>query len=88
MIELLMEMVCTWPVVLVAVLVKRLVSRHAWKLKSLHQSVHSSDADLNAIITLKDIGYFVSTQPFVVIGIDLKDDPGNLLIFLGPIRRI
>lgn len=52
-------------------------------LKRFHQPVHSS----NTIITLKDIGDLVGATPFVVIGIDLKDELGNFLVFLCTIGR-
>ena len=87
MVELLMKMVVAGPVIIVPVIAERLFRGHSRKLKGSHQSVHSSDADADAIITLKDVSDFVSAKPFVVIGIDLKDYPGNILILLCTISR-
>ena len=54
-------------------------------MKRFHQTVHSADADVNAIVTLKDKCYFVSTETLVVIGIDLQDQSCNLLILFSSI---
>ena len=51
----------------------RFIRRHFWQLQLFHQAVHSSDTDVYAIITLKNIGNFVSAKPFVVISIDMKN---------------
>ena len=82
-----MKVIGTWAVVLVAVIMEWLFGGHPWKLEGFHQPVHSSDADVYAIITLKNTGDLVGTKPFVVIGIDPEDDPGNLLVFLCTIGR-
>ena len=58
----------------------RLVGGHFGELQSLHQAVHSSDTDVDAIITLKNEGNFVCTKPFVVIGINMEDQGSNALI--------
>ncbi len=60
---------------------------HTWQLKSSHQSVHSTDTDVYAIITLKNVSDLVSAETFVVVGIDLKDQSGDLLILFGTISR-
>ncbi len=36
-----------------------------------------------AIVTLKDVGDFVGAKPFVIIGVDMQDQGGNVLILLG-----
>lgn len=41
------------------------------QLHAAHQAVHSSDTDVNAIVTLKDVLDFVSPQTFVITGIDM-----------------
>ena len=87
LVELLMKMVVAGPVIIVPVIAERLFRGHSRKLKGSHQSVHSSDTDADAIITLKDVSDLVSAKPFVVIGIDLKDYPGNILILLCTISR-
>ena len=51
----------------------RFIRRHFWQLQLFYQAVHSSDTDVYAIITLKNIGNFVSAKPFVVISIDMKN---------------
>lgn len=45
-----------------------------------HQSVHPSDTDAYAIVTLEDVGDFISAQPFVVIRMDMENQRSNLLI--------
>ena len=82
-----MKVIGTRPVVLMAVITEWLFGGHPRKLKRFHQPVHSSNTDVYAIITLKDIGNLVGAKPFVVIGIDLKDEPGNFLVFLCTIGR-
>ena len=59
-----MKVIGTRPVVLVAVITEWLFSGHPWKLKGFHQPVHSSDTDVYAIITLKDIGDLVGAKHF------------------------
>ena len=48
----------------------------------IEEAVHSSDADVNAIITLKNMGDFICSKPFVIVGIDVKNLGSNHLIFL------
>lgn len=45
-----------------------------------HQSVHPSDTDAYAIVTLEDVGDFISAQTFVVIRMDMENQRSNLLI--------
>lgn len=44
---------------------------HLGQLHAVHQAVHSSDTNVNAIVTLKDVLDFISSQTFVVIGVDM-----------------
>ena len=85
MIELLLKMISAFAVVFVPIIAIRLVCGHAWQLKSFHQAVHSTNTDVNAIVTLKNIGDFISTEPFIVIGINLKNALGDFLIFFGAV---
>ena len=62
---------------------ERLFCRHTRELERSHQAVHSFDADIDAIITLQNIGDFICTKTFVIIGINLKNQSGDLLIFFG-----
>ena len=64
----------------------RFIRRHFWQLQLFHQAVHSSDTDVYAIITLKDICDFVSAEPLVVISIDMKNERSNILIFFNTRR--
>ena len=64
------------------------IGRHAWKPESFHQSVHSSDADAYAIITLKDVSNFIGTKTFSVVNVNLKNQHGDLLIYFGAISRL
>ncbi|ERJ83003.1 hypothetical protein HMPREF1987_01229 [Peptostreptococcaceae bacterium oral taxon 113 str. W5053] len=50
-------------------------------MQVLHQTVHSTNTDVNAIITCKDKGNLVSPQLFFVIRINLQNLFSNLLIF-------
>ena len=59
---------------------ERLFSRHAWQLKRSHEPVHSSDTDVDAIITLKDISDLISAKTLLIVGMDLQNEPCNLLI--------
>ena len=82
-----MKMIGANTVVLMFIATIWLFCRHSRKLKVSHQSVHSSDADVNAIVTLKDICDFVSTKSFIVIGVNLKNKPCNFLVFFGSVCR-
>ena len=78
-------MVGAFAIVFVAIIAVRFVCGHAWQLKSFHQAIHSTDTDVNAIVTLKNIGDFISTKPFVIIGINLKNALSDFLIFFGAV---
>ena len=60
---------------------------HTWQLKSSHQSVYSTDTDVYAMITLKNVSDLVGNETFVVVGIDLENQSGDLLIFFCTISR-
>lgn len=60
---------------------KRPISGHFRKLQLFHQSVHSADTDVYAIITLKNIGDLVSSESLVVICMDMKNQGRDPLIF-------
>ncbi len=85
MVKLLLQMIGTFAIFFVTIITERFIRRHTWQLKSFHQTVHSADTDVDAIITLKDIGNFVSTKTLVVISINLQNKLGYLLIFFGAI---
>ena len=65
----------------------RLYGRHLGKLHGVHQSVHSSDTDVYAIITSEDICDLVCADGLVVVRIDLKDDTLDISILLSSGRR-
>ena len=54
------------------------------KFHAAHQPVHSADADGYAIVTLKDVLYFVGPQAFVVISINMQYHAFNALVFRNP----
>lgn len=81
-------MIRVFSLVTLPVFFVRLFGRHAWKPKSFHQSVHSSDADAYAIITLKDVSNFIGTKTFSVVNVNLKNQLGDLLIYFGAISRL
>ena len=78
MVEILLEMIGTSAVFIVFVRMKRLLGR-------IEEAVHSSDADVNAIITPKNMGDFICSKPFVIVGIDVKNLGSNHLIFFGSV---
>ena len=45
-----------------------------------HQPVHSADTDVNAIITQKDVGGFVSSEALPVIRMDMENQGSNMLV--------
>lgn len=55
-----------------------------------HQAVHSSDTDADAIVTLEDMVDLIGAKAFVIISINRKDKPPNILIErnTGSRRRI
>lgn len=63
----------------------RLVSGEFWKAHGCHQAVHSSDADVDAIVTSKDIFDLVCANTFVIIRKNLQDDPPDVLILFRPV---
>lgn len=85
LIKLLLQMIGTFAIFFVTIIMERLIRRYMWQLKSFYQTVHSTDTDENAIITLKNIGDFVSTKTLVIISINLKKELGCLLVFFGAI---
>ena len=85
LVKLLLQMIGTFVIFFVTILTERFIRRHTWQLKSFHQTVHSTDTDENAIITLKNISDFVSAKTFVVVSINLQNKLGYLLIFFGAI---
>lgn len=84
--EILLKMMGAFAICTAFVRMKRLLGRHLWQLKWFHQVVHSFDADVNAIITLKNMGDFIWFKPFVIVGIDVKNLGSNDLIFSGSDR--
>ena len=82
-----MKVVGTQTIVLMQIVPIRLFGRHTWKLKSSHQAVHSSDTDVYAIVTLKDVGDLVSAKALVIIGVDLENSLSNVLILLSSVSR-
>ena len=78
-------MISAFTVVFVAIIAIRFVCGYAWQFKSFHQAVNSTNADGNAIVTLKNISDFISTKPFVVISINLKKLLSDFLIFFGAV---
>ena len=85
LVEILLEMIDALAVFIVFVRMKRLLGRHLWQLKRFYQAVHSSDADVDAIITPKNMGDFICSKPFVIVGIDVKNLGSNHLIFFGSV---
>lgn len=50
--ELLLQVIGTGSIVSMSAVNRRFRSGHLWQLQVFHQSVHSSDTDMDAIITL------------------------------------
>lgn len=50
------------------------------QLQSFHQVVHSSDTDMDAIITLENKGNFICSEPLVVVGVNMENQGKNILI--------
>ena len=84
LIELLIQMVVISPVIAFCGAVMRFVRRHGGQLHGAHQAVHSTDTDVNAIVTLEDIGDLISSDTFVAVGIDLQDRLLYALVFFDP----
>lgn len=66
-------MIGTFTIFAVFVVLKWFVCRHFRKLKGSHQSVYPADTDVNAIIKLENVGDLIWAEPFVVVGVDVKD---------------
>lgn len=73
-------MIVTFAIFFVTINTERFIRGHTWQLKSFHQTVHLTDIEVTAIITLKNIGNFVSTKTSAAISINLWDLSGYLLI--------
>ena len=58
------------------------------KVHCVHQSVHSAETDVNAIITFQYATNLVSAKRVIVIRINLEDVLTNLLIFAGARGRL
>ena len=71
LIELLVQVIMISPVITFCGAIMRFVRRHGWQLHGAHQAVHLTDADVNAIVTLEDVGGLVSSDTFVAVGVDL-----------------
>ena len=65
----------------------RFNSGHLRQVHGVHQAVHSSDTDVDAIITFKDTANLISADAFIKVSIYLKDDDLDLLIFTCPCSR-
>ena len=85
MVKLLMQMIYAVAGILMFVDFVRLFGGHFRKLQVFHQAVHSSDADGNAIVTLKYIGDFIGTKPLVVVSINLQNKFCDFLVFFGAV---
>ena len=79
-------MIVIFAIFFITILTERFIRGHTWQLKGFHQTVHSADTDVNAIITLKNTGNFISTKTLVVISMNLQNKPGYLLILFGATR--
>ena len=88
LIELLVQMVVISPVITFRSAVMRFVRRHGGQLHGAHQAVHSTDADVNAIVTLKDVCNLISPDTFVAVSVDLQDCLLNALVFFDPGSRL
>lgn len=55
-------------------------------MKAVHQAVHSTYTDINAIVTAKKVLNFVGAEPHVVFGTNLQDVGFDGLV-LGNTRR-
>ena len=47
-----------------------------------HQAVHSSDTDMDAIITLENKGDLICSKPLAAVGVNMEDQRRNILILL------
>lgn len=81
LVELLMEMIAAFSLIHVPA-ITRLAGGDLGEIHRSHQPVHSTYADVNAIVTLENVSDLVGADSLVVISIDLKDDPLDILILL------
>lgn len=51
-------MVVAFAMFFVAIITERFIRGHTWQLKNFHQAVQPAGTDVDARITLKDIGKF------------------------------
>ena len=58
------------------------------KVHGVHQPVHSSETDVNAIITLQYTADFIGPEGIVVIIVDPKDELSDFLILAGTGSRL
>ena len=79
--EILFQMIGTFTVFSTFSRMKGLFGGRFWKSHAAHQPVHSPDADVNAIITLKNVSNLVCSETFIIVRIDLKDDAFDVLVF-------
>ena len=84
LIKLLVQMIMISPVIMLCGAVMRFVCGHGGQLHGVHQAVHSSDADVDAIVALEDIGDLVGSDTFVTVGVDLQDRLLDALVFFDP----
>lgn len=61
---------------------KGLNGTHFGKIHWFHQSVHSADADVYAIITFKTSFHFIGTKMLIGFGIKFKNTGTNIFILL------
>ena len=72
MVKLLLKVIGAIATIWILIMFAGLFCGHFRKLQSFHQAVHSSDADGNAIVTLKYIGDFIGAKPFVITSVNLQ----------------
>ena len=60
---------------------RRLYGTHFREVHGFHESVHSTDTDVNAIATLKTDLNFMFTQSFIRSSIDFQNMRTNLSVF-------
>ncbi len=80
-------MIGTDSVVRMAAANHRFCGRHLGQLQRFHQSVHSSDTDMDAIITLENKGNFICSGPLVVVGVNMENQRRNVWILPDTGRR-
>ena len=78
--ELLMQMIRAFALLTGRVLSPGLAGGHRRKVHAFHQAVHSSDTDMDAIITSEDVSDFIGAKPLIIISIDMEDRRFDLLI--------